>query len=96
MKRIEIIGNRSIESDLFDIFKKNDIVNFFTKFPVVHGVGSSGPRHGDHIWPEENFLLLIFCDEKEAQKIIKAVKEAKSYFKDEGLKLYETDIACCV
>ena len=39
---------------------------------------------------------IIFCDNKEAQKIVKAVKEVKSYFKDEGLKLYETETSCCV
>ncbi len=94
MKRIEIIGNRSIEDDLFDLFKKHDVVAHYTKIPAVHGVGSSGPRQGDHIWPEENFMLIIYCEEKEAKKILKAVKELKSYFKDEGVKLFESELVC--
>ena len=94
MKRIEIIGNRSIEEDLFDSFKKNKIVNHYTKIPIVFGVGNSGPRQGDHIWPEDNFLLIIYCDDKEAKKILKAVKEVKKYFIDEGLKLFETELVC--
>ena len=96
MKRIEIIGNRSIEEDMFDVFKKNKINVHYTKIPIVHGVGSSGPRQGDSIWPEENFLLIIYCDEKEAKKLLKAVKEVKSYFKDEGLKLFESELICTV
>ena len=96
MKRIEIIGNRSIEEDLFDLFKRKNIVKNYTKIPVVHGVGNSGPRNGDHIWPEENFLLIIYCDEKEAKLILNSVKEIKSYFKDEGLKLFETELVCSV
>lgn len=94
MKRIEIIGNRSIEEDLFDTFKKKDIVKNFTKIPSVHGVGTSGPRQGDHIWPEENFLLIVYCTDTESEKIKKAVKELKSYFKDEGLKLFESELVC--
>ena len=96
MKRIEIIGNRSIEADLFDIFKKKNIVNSYTKIPIVYGVGTSGPRQGDHTWPEENFLLIIYCSDKEAKEIENSVKETKSYFKDEGLKLFESELVCTV
>ncbi len=94
MKRIEIIGNKSIEEDLFDNFRKKDIVKNYTKIPVVHGVGTSGPKNGDVVWPEENFMLIIFCSESEAKKILNAVKEVKSYFTDEGLKLFESELVC--
>lgn len=96
MKRLEIIGNRSIEEDLFDIFKREKIVNYYTKIPIVHGVGSSKPRMGDHIWPEENFLLIIYCENDEAKKILDAVKEVKKYFQDEGLRLFELDVETCL
>ncbi len=96
MKRIEIICNRSIEEDLFNIFKRKNIVEFYTKIPVVHGIGSSGPRMGDHIWPEENFMLIIYCDEKEADLIREAIEELKQYFKSEGVKMFELDVVCCV
>jgi hypothetical protein len=91
MKRMEIIANKSIEEDLFDIFRKKDIVHHYTKIPVVYGVGNKGPRMGDHIWPEENFILIIYCDEGEAEKIHEAVAELKSFFKKEGIKLFEMD-----
>ena len=94
MKRIEIIGNRSIEDDLFDNFRKKDIVKNYTKIPVVHGVGTCGPRNGDNIWPEENFLIIVYCSDIEADKILKSVKEVKSYFRDEGLKLFESELVC--
>ncbi|MBN2547160.1 MAG: hypothetical protein JXB50_15265 [Spirochaetes bacterium] len=96
MKRVEIIGNKSIEADLFDIFNKMNIVKYYTKIPSVHGIGSSGPRFGDAVWPEENFILIVYCDENEAKKIMKAIKEVKSYFKDEGLKLFESELVCQV
>lgn len=89
MKRLEIIGNRSIEEDMFDIFKRHNIVHYYTKLPVVHGVGNSGPRMGDHVWPEENFILIVYCDEDEAEKIQKAIEELKMLFTDEGIKVFE-------
>ncbi len=93
-KRIEIIGNRSIEEELFEKFNEKDIVKYFTKIPVVFGKGNSGPRMGDSIWPEENFLIIVYCDEDEARQVEAVVKEIKTYFKDEGLKLFETELVC--
>jgi len=89
MKRLEVIGNRSIEEDMFDIFKRYDVVHYYTKLPVVHGVGNSGPRMGDHVWPEENFILIIYCDDEEARKVRQAIEDLKLFFKDEGIKLFE-------
>jgi hypothetical protein len=92
MKRIEIIANQSIEDDLFEAFEKRHIVNAYTKFPSVHGCGNSTPKRGDHIWPEENFYLLIFCDDTEAELIKEAVSEVKTFFTDEGIKIFQSNM----
>lgn len=89
MNRIEIIANRSIQEDMFDAFKKADVVKHYTLIPGVLGVGKSGPRMGDHIWPEENFSLIIYCDEAEAEKIRKVISELKTFFINEGIKIFE-------
>ena len=89
LHRIEIIANRSIEADMFDLFRRFNIVKNYTKIPAVYGVGSSGPRMGDHIWPEENFILIVYCTLEEAEKIKEAIKELKSLFRQEGIKLFE-------
>ena len=89
MRRIEIIANQSIQEDMFDIFKKNDIAKQYSLILGAHGAGNSGPRMGDHIWPEENFILVIYCDDKEAAAIRKAIGELKGFFSDEGIKLFE-------
>lgn len=88
MKRVEIIANHSIEEDLFEAFEKRNIVKAFTKIPSVHGAGNSTPKRGDHIWPEENFLLLVFCNEEEAKLISQSVAEVKEHFTNEGIKLF--------
>lgn len=93
MKRIEIIANRSIEEDLHDLFNRRDIGKHYTKIPVVHGTGKSGPRRGDHVWPEENFILIIYTHDEEAVKIREAVSELKVMFEGEGIKIFEVECA---
>ncbi len=89
MKRLEIIANNSVEDSIFDAFRRCGVAQMYTKIPVVHGVGGSGPRHGDHVWPEENFILIIYCEQEEAENIREAVYEVKAKYQDEGIKLYE-------
>ncbi|ORC32979.1 PG0541 family transporter-associated protein [Marispirochaeta aestuarii] len=91
MKRIEIIANRSIEGDLHDALKEAGAAQHYTKIPVVHGVGNSGPRMGDHIWPEENFIMIVYCEDEEAAKIRSAVENLKTFFTQEGIKLFEME-----
>lgn len=89
--RVEIIANRSIEEDMHDAFDRNEVVQHYTKQPVVHGVGTSGPRMGDHIWPEENFVLTTYCSEAELEKIVTVVRELKDFFCNEGIKIFASD-----
>lgn len=88
MRRVELIANRSVEEDLMDAFASAGVFKKYTKFPVVHGVGSSGPRMGDGVWPEENFVLLCYCDDGEASRIAETVAGVKVHFPDEGIKLF--------
>jgi hypothetical protein len=43
---------------------------------------------GDAIWPEENFALVIWCEEEEARGIARAVAAVKEQFPDEGIKIF--------
>lgn len=88
MKRIEIIANQSIETDLFEAITKKGAGRRFTKIPSVMGVGNSDPKMGDHIWPEENVMIIIYCEEEEEAKLKEAVKEVKEHFPREGLKIF--------
>lgn len=88
MKRIELIANQSVEDDIFEAFEKRNIVKAFTKIPSVQGSGNNTPKRGDHIWPEENFLLLIFCEDSEAQLIEEAIRDVKAQFENEGIRLF--------
>ena len=88
MRRVEIIANHSVEEDLFENFNKRGVVQVYTKIPNVRGVGTSGPRMGDHIWPEENFILIVYCDDNEVMSIQESIEDVKEFFPNEGIKMF--------
>jgi len=88
MKRLEIIVNQSIEADLFEAFSRRGVAGHYTKIPGAMGAGNSDPKMGDHIWPEENVVIIIYCEQDEAELIQAAVTEIKEHFPREGLKLF--------
>ncbi|MDR2482141.1 MAG: hypothetical protein LBD08_00735, partial [Treponema sp.] len=88
MLRIEIIANHSVEENILEALRDEGAGKFYTKYPSVYGVGSTGPRMGDAIWPEENFALVVWCEETEARSIARAVAKVKEHFPDEGIKLF--------
>ena len=88
MIRIEIIANHSVEENILEALAAEQVGRFYTRYPVTMGVGRSGPKMGDAIWPEENFVLVIWCEEAEAQGIERAVATVKANFPGEGIKLF--------
>jgi hypothetical protein len=87
--RIEIIANHSVEENILEAFQHEKAAAYYTRFPGVFGVGTSGPRMGDAVWPEENFVIVVWCEEAEAERIERAVASVKKYFPDEGIKLFK-------
>ena len=88
MIRVEIVANHSVEENIFEAFAKEQVGKYYTKFSNVLGVGSAGPRMGDAIWPEENFVLVIWCEPREAMGIKRAVNKVKEQFPDEGITFF--------
>ena len=89
MRRVEVIANHSVEDNLFEALARRGVASHHTLIPSVHGRGNSSPKKGDHIWPEENFVLIVYCEEQEATAIAEAVAEVKAEYPDEGIKIFE-------
>jgi len=88
MIRVEIIANHSVEENILEALAKEGVGKYYTKYPNILGVGSSGPRMGDAVWPEENFALVIWCEAEEARAIQRAVHSVKQKFPGEGIKIF--------
>ncbi|MGD1821537.1 MAG: PG0541 family transporter-associated protein [Pleomorphochaeta sp.] len=88
MIRLEIIANNTVESDIYKAL--NDVEEGFnyTRLNNVHGRGNSDPRMGDNVWPEENFVYIIYTDDSTGEKMITSIKEIKKKFKIEGIKVF--------
>ncbi|MFP4302121.1 MAG: PG0541 family transporter-associated protein [Alkalispirochaetaceae bacterium] len=91
MIRVEVIGNRSVQEDFFDRLAEREVGRHHTLFPEVQGVGRSGPRRGDHVWPEENFVFFAYVEPDEARVIKEIVMELKEVFAGEGMKFFATE-----
>jgi len=91
LKRVEIIANHSVERDVMEALEAKELAGHFTKIPSVHGRGNSEPKRGDHIWPEENFLLIIYCGDQEAKVIEEIIDSLQADFPDEGMCCFVTD-----
>jgi len=74
-----------------ELLELKGFASCFTKIPSVQGRGNSDPKQGDHIWPEENFLLIIYCDDQEAKVIEEAMDSIRDDFPDEGVCCFITD-----
>lgn len=88
MLRIEIIANHSVEENVLEALKDHGVGKYYTLYPNATGVGNCGPRMGDAIWPEQNFVLVIWCEQDEALGIQQAVEDVKEKFPGEGIKLF--------
>jgi hypothetical protein len=88
MIRVEIIANHSVEENILEALQDENAGKYYTKYSNIFGVGSAGPRMGDAVWPEENFAMVIWCEEDEARAIERAVARVKVQFPGEGIKLF--------
>jgi hypothetical protein len=89
MKRIEIIANHSVEADIIEAVESSGSESYYTKVPIVYGKGKSNPKMGDSVWPEENFMLIIYTDQECASLIKERISRIKIEFPDEGIKYFE-------
>jgi len=88
MTRIEIISNRSVQTDIVETLEANIEDFFYTILPVVHGRGKQRRKLGTAIWPEENFMLVAYADDAAAERARGVVAEIKKRFPNEGIKLF--------
>jgi len=96
MTRLEIIANNSVEQDIRDALNQVEDNFSFSRLNAVHGQGNSDPKEGDAVWPEENFIYIIYTDDETARQFIEAVREVKKQFTLEGIKVFAIPFAAPV
>ncbi len=89
MKKMVMISyNEAIESDVIDSLEACCLKNY-TKLTNVFGKGTSSGTHlGNDIWPGQNSLLLVACDEEHAHCLTAAIRELRKRLGSEGVKAF--------
>ncbi len=88
MIRIEIIANQSVQSELIKNIETLMPDMFYTILPLANGKGKNSYKLGDSTWPETNFVLISYADDKAEKKISQIVRFVKLKFSTEGIKLF--------
>ena len=87
MKRMELIANKSVETEIIIALENNIHDFFYTLIPEIHGRGKTRYRLGTATWPETNFMLISYLDDPDAAKAEIIIHRIKKRFPREGIKL---------
>jgi len=88
MKRLELMANRSVESEIIEALEGSLEDFFYTLLPQIHGKGKTKYRLGTATWPEMNFLLIAYLEDADALKAQDAIRGVKEKFPREGIKVF--------
>jgi len=88
MKRLELMANRSVESEIIEALEGSLEDFFYTLLPQIHGKGKTKYRLGTATWPEMNFLLIAYLEDADAPKAQDAIRGVKEKFPREGIKVF--------
>ncbi|WP_210359721.1 PG0541 family transporter-associated protein [Borreliella garinii] len=91
--RIEIISNVSLELDILECMEKIEQELgepiYYSKIENVYGKGKKGEKHGNGVWPEENFILIIYTSNKSIVNRLKdIVDDLNRSYPTEGINFF--------
>jgi len=85
MRRVEIIAAQAILDDVLEALEHYEVPMHYTIIPTAHGKGDTIPKLGDDVWPEENFILIMYCQDETLSGIEKALQLVKKKYDQEGI-----------
>ena len=88
MKRMEIIANSSVESDIIEALEKIIPDFYYTLLPEIYGKGKTRYKLGTDVWPELNFLIISYLDDNIAIEAKEVLTKIKNDFPQEGIKYF--------
>jgi hypothetical protein len=85
---MDIIANRSVESEIIGALEETIQDFYYTLLPQVQGRGKTKYRLGTSTWPEMNFLLISYLDDDDVAAVEAAIRGVKEQFPKEGIKFF--------
>ncbi len=88
MEFVMITCSATLQEDLEDLFKKNQITGY-TYLPTVHGSGAGGGTRLDtEVWPGMNIMYILALESKQYVVLKDWVKAYRQHQPREGIKLF--------
>ncbi|AHH12157.1 Hypothetical protein BHO_0101200 [Borrelia hermsii YBT] len=93
MYRAEIISNISLEFDLHEHISRieEDLGEYiyYSKIHNVKGKGRKGEKQGNEVWPEENFILVVYTNKLVViEKLRNVVEILEQEYPTEGIRFF--------
>lgn len=88
MIRIEIISNKSVQEDIEKAMEGNIENFYYTTIPLVLGRGKENRKLGTATWPETNFAMISYMEDKDYETAKKVIAAIKDKFSGEGIKMF--------
>lgn len=88
MTRCEIIANQSVQDEIISLMEEHIEGVLYTIIPTVVGRGKNSYKMGSATWPETNFILVSYVEDKEVPVMKAIIKAVKEKFAGEGIKLF--------
>jgi len=88
MIRIEIIANQSTQEEIIENLEEVIPGFLYTIIPLTHGRGKKSYKLGTVTWPETNFILIAYADERVENTVQHVIRYIKLKFPSEGIKLF--------
>lgn len=88
MRRVEIMAAQAIQQDILDAFALFEVPPQYTIIPSAHGRGHTSPKLGDATWPEENFILIMYCEDAVVERIERSLDLVKKKYDHEGIGFF--------
>lgn len=88
MKLVLIAYNVAIDDEVLEVLQHCGLQHY-TKWQRVLGKGSlSEPHLGTNVWPGENNVLAVVCEDDKTKQLLSCVKELRKKLAKEGIKAF--------
>jgi hypothetical protein len=88
MTRCEIIANQSVQDEIISLMEEHIPGVLYTIIPTVVGRRKNSYKMGSATWPETNFILVSYVEDKEVSVMKAIIAAVKEKFAGEGIKLF--------
>jgi len=87
-KMVMVVFNEAMDDEVMDVIEGCGAKNY-TKIAGTFGRGTrSGTHLGNDIWPGQNNILLVACEDAQADKLLACIATLREKLGHEGVKAF--------